>query len=153
VAYAIYQATLDLSTIVGSTTTSRNVSATIIAGPNSYSLTYVNPPQQGTTVSAIWNTNLSNYTAGAQVNQLAAMAIQNYVNSIIVGQPLNLNAMSVAFASAVSSVLPTANLSALTFIVQINGVVVTPSAGTEIIPGDPESYFYCSATGATVTQG
>jgi hypothetical protein len=153
VAYAIYKGTLDLSTIVGSNTTARNVSVSIIDSPNTYTLTYVNPPQQVTTVQAVWNTNLPNFTAGAQVNQLAAPAVQAYINSIVVGQPINLNAMSAAFSQAISSVLPVGNLSALNFTVNVNGSVVTPEAGTEIIPGDPESYFEASNTAVTVTQG
>lgn len=153
VAYAIYKGTLDLSTIVGSTTTARNVSVSIIDSPNTYTLTYVNPPQQVTTVQTVWNTDLPNFTAGAQVNQLGAPAIQDYINSIIVGKPINLNAMSAAFAQAISSVLPVGNLSAFTFTVFVNGSVVAPEAGTELIPGDPESYFEASNTAVTVTQG
>ncbi|MFM0503975.1 hypothetical protein [Paraburkholderia caffeinilytica] len=153
VAGAIYAGTLDLSTIVGSNTTSRNVTVTITASPNQYNITYVNPPQQVVSITAVWNTNLPNFTAGAQVNQLGAPAIQNYINSIIVGQPMNLNAMSAAFQAAIASVLPVANLSALTFTVTINGSVVTPEAGTELILGDPESYFQASNTAVTVTQG
>lgn len=153
IAGAIYLGTLDLSTIVGSSTAARNVTATITASPNQYNVTYVNPPQQATGVAVVWNTNLPNFTAGAQVNQLGAPAVQNYVNSIIVGQPMNLNAMSAAFQSAIASVLPVANLSAFTVVVTINGSVVAPTAGTEIIPGDPESYFFCATNGATVTQG
>ncbi|SDH09092.1 hypothetical protein SAMN05216466_10765 [Paraburkholderia phenazinium] len=153
VAGAIYLGVLDLSTIVGSNTTARNVTATITSSPNQYNVTYVNPPQQVVTVSVIWNTNLSNFTAGAQVNQLGAPAIQSYVNSIVVGQPMNLNAMSAAFQAAIASVLPVANLSAFTVTVTINGSVVTPEAGTGIILGDPESYFQASNTAVTVTQG
>ncbi len=153
VAYAIYQGALDLSTILGSNTSARNVTATIIEGPNTYTLTYVNPPQQVTTVSAVWNTNLPNFTAGAQVNQLGAPAIQSYINSIIVGQPINLQAMTADFQSAISSVLSVDNLSALTFTVKINGTTTNPTAGTYLIPGDSESYFYASASGVTVTQG
>jgi hypothetical protein len=153
VAGAIYLGTLDLSTIVGSNTTSRNVTSTITASPNQYNVTYVNPPQQVITVAAVWNTNLPNFTAGAQVNQLGVPAIQSYVNSIIVGQPMNLNAMSAAFQTAIASVLQVANLSALTFTVTINGSVVTPVAGTELILGDPESYMQAENGAVTVTQG
>lgn len=153
VAYAIYQGTLDLSTIVGSQTTARNVTASIIEGPNTYSVVYVNPPQQVVTVSAVWNTNLPNFTAGAQVNQLAAPALVSYINSIIVGEPMNLLEMTNAFQVAVESVLSPSNLSALTFTVTINGTVVSPEAGTSLIASDSESYFEVSASGVTVTQG
>jgi hypothetical protein len=153
VAGAIYAGVLDLSTIVGSTHITRNVTVTITDPPNQYNITYVNPPQQVVTVTAVWNTDLTNFTAGSQVNQLGAPAIQNYVNSIVAGKSMNLNAMSAAFESAIANVLPVDNLSALTYTVTINGVPVTPEAGTEIILSDPESYFFASASGVTVTQG
>lgn len=151
VAYAIYQGTLDLSSILGSQTSARNISVTLIEGPNTYTLTYVNPPQQTVTVDAVWNTDLPNFTAGSQVNQLGVPAIQAYINSIIVGQPINLQAMTADFQTAIASVLSVDNLSALTFTVKINGTVVSPSAGTTLIYGDSESYF--EATSVTVTQG
>jgi len=153
VAFAIYQGTLDLSTIVGSNTSSRNVNVTITDGPNQYTLTYVNPPQQVVGVQAVWNTDLPSFTSGGQVNQDGATAIMNYINGIIVGQPLNLMGLQNAFQSAVSSILPVENLSALTFTITVNGSVVTPEAGTSLILSDPESYFQISATGITVTQG
>jgi hypothetical protein len=106
-----------------------------------------------TTVQVVWNTNLPNFTSGAQVNALAAPAIQSYINSIIVGQPINLNAMEAAFIASIASVLSVDNLSALTFTVFVNGVETNPEAGTELIPGDPESYFQCAANGAVVSQG
>lgn len=153
VAFAIYQGTLDLSTIVGSSTSARNITSTITDPPNQYNVVSVNPPLQVVTVAAVWNTNLPNFTAVAQVNQLGAPAIQNYINGIIVGQPINLNAMSSAFETAIASVLTVDNLSALNFTVTINGSLVTPVAGTEIILSDPESYFSATASAVTVNQG
>lgn len=153
VANAIYQGVVDLSTLQGSSTSARNVSATIIDGPDSYTITYVNPPEQVVTVAAIWNTTLPNFTAGSQVNQLAAPALQAYINSIPVGQPINLLEMTNTFQTSVASVLSPINLTTLTFTVTINGVQTSPTAGTSIIPSDPESYFYASASGVTVTQG
>jgi hypothetical protein len=153
VAYAIYQGVLDISTIVGSITASRNINVTITDSPNSYTITYVNPPQQTVTVVATWNTNLPNFTAGAQVNQLASIAIQNYINGIIVGQPLNIFAMEDAFQQAVSSVLPINNLTRMVFAVNVNGAPVTPSPGTGMIASDIESYFFAQPTGVSVTQG
>ena len=130
----------------------RNVTATLFQNPNSYNITYINPPQQVVTISALWNTILANFTAGASVNQLAAPAIQSYINSIYVGQPINLLELNAVFQKAVTSVIDAPNITTLQWTVTINGVVVSPSAGTSIIEGDPESYFYCSPTGVTVTQ-
>jgi hypothetical protein len=130
----------------------RNVSVSLFQNPDTYSITFVNPPQQTVTVAATWNTTLPSFTAGTSVNQLAAPAIQSYINSIYVGQPINLLEMTAVFQNAVASVIAAPNITTLTFSVTINGVTATPTAGTSIIPGDPESYFYCSATGVTVTQ-
>lgn len=50
----------------------RNVTASLFFNPDTYNIVYVNPPQQTVTVSIVWNTTLSGFTAGASVNQLAA---------------------------------------------------------------------------------
>lgn len=131
----------------------RNVSVSIFQNPNTYAIPFVNPPQQVVTISATWNTNLPSFTAGASVNQLAAPELQAYVNSIYVGQPINLLEMTAVFQEAVAAVLPSNNITRLIFVVTINGIAATPPAGSSAIASDPESYFFCSATGVTVAQG
>ena len=131
----------------------RNVSVSLFQNPNTYNILYVNPPQQVVAVAATWNTTLPSFTAGASVNQLAIPAMAAYINSIYVGQPINLLELTAVFQNAVASVLPTVNLTTLTFAVTINGVTATPGAGTSAISSDPESYFNCSPTGATSVQG
>lgn len=153
VADAIYKGTLDLSTIVGSSTTARNVTTTITDAPNSYNITFVNPPQQTVLISATWNTTLSNFSSSTEVAQLAAPALVDYINGIYVGQPINELEMNAVFQNAVSSVLAPSDLTSLVFSVTINGTVTPPNAGTWIIPGDAESYFSAAADSVTVTQG
>lgn len=153
VAAAIYASALNLNSIVGSTTIARNITVTITDPPNTYSVTFVNPPQQTVTASVTWNTTQANFTAVAQVNQLAAPALVSYFNAIPVGQPINELEMTQVFQNAVSSVLPSEYLTTLTFSVSVNGTVTPPNSGTSIIPGDAESYWYCAATGVTVAQG
>ena len=131
----------------------RNVSVSIFQNPNTYTITRVNPPVQTVTMAVLWNTTLPNFTAGTSVNQLAAPALQSYINSIFVGQPLNLLEAAATFQNAVTSVIAAPNITTLTFTVTINGVTASPTAGTSIIPSDPESYFSASATAVTVTQG
>lgn len=131
----------------------RNVSVSLFQNPNTYTIEFVNPPQQVVTVSVLWNTTLPSFTAGTSVNQLAAPALQAYINSIFVGQPINLLEMTAVFQNAVASVIAAPNITTLQFTVTINGVTATPGAGTSIIASDPESYFSCSATGVTVAQG
>jgi hypothetical protein len=153
VAGAIYRGTLDLSSIKGSSNPARNVTDSIIDPPDTYEVTYVNPPEQVVTVAATWNTTLPNFTAGLQVNALAAPAIQNYINSIVVGQPINLLSMTAAFQKAVASVLEAQYLTTLDFEVTIDSVVTPPEAGTSIILSDSESYFSCASNAVTVVQG
>lgn len=152
VANAIYTGTLELTSIVGSVNTARNINVTLTDYPNVYNIVYVNPPMQTVTISAIWNTTQPNFTAGQQVNNLAAPALANYINGIVVGQPINVLALNDAFLNAVSSVILPIYVTTLTFAITINGILTAPSAGTNIIPSDAESYFYCSPTGVTVAQ-
>ena len=131
----------------------RNVSVSLFQNPNTYNIPYVNPPAQNVTVSVTWNTTLPNFTAGGSVAQLAAPQLQAYLNSIYAGQPINLDVMISTFQQAVSSVIDAQNITTLQFVVAINGVTTSPSAGTNIIASDPESYFLCSSTGVTIAQG
>lgn len=131
----------------------RNVAVSIFQNPDTYNITFVNPPEQIVTVDVVWNTTLPSFTAGTSVNQLAAPAIQSYINSIFVGQPINLLEMTAVFQDAVASVIDAPNITTLEFTVTINGTTASPTAGTSIIPSEPESYFSCSATGVTVNQG
>lgn len=131
----------------------RNVNVSVFQNPNTYNIPFVNPPQQVVTLAVTWNTTLPNFTAGSSVNQLAAPPLQSYINSIYSGQPINLNEMTVTFLDAVSSVIDGPNVTTLEFAVTINGTPASPAAGTDIITSDPESYFFCSATGVTVSQG
>jgi hypothetical protein len=131
----------------------RNVTVSLFQNPNTYTITFVNPPTQTVTVAVTWNTTLPSFTAGTSVNQLAAPALQSYINSIYVGQPINELEMTAVFQNAVASVIAPQNITTLQFVVQINGVTATPTAGTSIIPSDPESSFNATATAITVTQG
>ena len=49
--------------------------------------------------------------------------------------------------------LPPAQLTTIDIAVSINGVGVAPEAGTGIIQGDLEGYFYTTAPQITITQG
>jgi hypothetical protein len=151
---AIFQSGINIGLLTGSQiSSSRNVSATIYDPPNSYNIIFINPPQQVVGVTATWNTTLINYTAQTAVNQYMSEAGASYINSITVGQPINLLVMQEQIQAAISSVLLPVNLTTLTFAVTINSVPVSPTAGTSIIPSDIESYFYCSPTGFVSVQG
>ena len=152
VAGAIYQGVSQIGLLTGSATTIRNLVVSIYDAPDTYNVTYVNPPQQTVTVAVVWNTTLANFTAAAAVNQYIVGAVQAYINGITVGQPINLLLMTQQIQGAIAPVLDPINLTTLTYTVTINSLPVVPTAGTSIISSDPESYFYISPTGATSTQ-
>lgn len=130
----------------------RNVSVNINDYPNTYNVIYVTPPQQVVTVTASWNTTSTNFVNPSAVSSYAQPAMIAYINSITVGQPLNLLELQQVFQNSISSILPSQYLSVLTFAVSINGVPTSPTAGTSVIPGDPESYFFTSAANVSVVQ-
>ena len=131
----------------------RNVTVNINDYPDVYQVTYVNPPQQAVAMTVTWNTISTNFVSPVVIAQLAIPALVNYVNSVIVGQPINVFDMNKIFQEAVAGVLPTQLLTRLVFEVSINGVGVSPTSGTGIIAGDPESYFLTNSGAITVVQG
>ncbi len=153
VAGAIYAGVSNVGLLVGSATTPRNITVSIYDAPDTYSVVFVNPPQQDVTVAVTWNTTLINFTSSLVVDQLIIAAVQSYINGIQVGQPINLLVMTEAIQVAIAPVLAPVNLTTLIFAVTIDSVPATPTAGTSIIPSDPEGFFFASATSITSAQG
>ena len=135
------------------TPNSRNQTVQINDFPDTYTIPFVIPPQQTVTVTATWNTDSPNYVSPTAISQLAGPALLNYINGIYVGQPINELSMQNVFQTAVASVLPVELLSKLVFSVTINGIVTSPAAGTQLVYGDAESYFFAVAAGIVVQQG
>ena len=131
----------------------RNITVSIDDFPDTYQITYVNPPLQNVGMAVTWNTISTNFVAPAAVAQLAAPALATYINSIYVGQPINVLELQSVFQLAVAAVVPTPLLSRLVFSVTINGNVVAPDIGTGLIYGDPQSYFETTSSLITVVQG
>lgn len=155
VGYAIYIALgLSVSLLVGSSTTARNVNVSIIDGSDTVNIEYIAPPLQNVSISLTWNTSATNIVvSAASVSQLAAPALAAYVNSVQVGQSMNLFALQESFVSSISSILPANLVNRMVFSVYINGTLTAPTTGTGAITGDPESYFFTTAPAITITQG
>jgi hypothetical protein len=135
------------------TPNARNQVITINDYPNTYSIPFVVPPVQAVEISLTWNTNSTNSVSATSMATLGAAALVEYINSIPVGAPMNLFELQNAYQLATATVLPTAFLTRMVFVVTINGVVTTPTAGTGVISGDPESYFLTNTTLITIAQG
>lgn len=150
VAYAIFTALFDVSTLVGSQIDSgRNQVVSINDFPDTYVITYVVPPQQIVTMTIDWHSTSPNYVNPATLAAAVQLAIVAYVNSIGVGQPMNLLQLQDAFLSALPSSIPEASISQLTFSVSINS---TPTSFVNnLLSGDAESYFEATNAGIVVT--
>jgi len=132
----------------------RNTSASIYDYPDTYTIPYVLPPQQTVTMVITWNTTATGIVVSPTAVAAAVQpAIALYVNSLPVGQPINVFELQTTFQAAVSGLIPGPLLTRMVFAVSVNGVGVAPTSGTGIIPGDPESYFYTVASSITVNQG
>ena len=131
----------------------RNVTVDLYDYPDTYSIVFVNPPEQTVAIAITWNTLSPFLVSGTAMTQAVQPAIATYVNSIAVGQPMNLFELQATFQEATANLVPTALLTRMVFVVSINGVTVSPESGTGIINGDPESYFFIQQSAVTVTQG
>lgn len=137
------------------TPNARNISVNLYSYPDTYEVLFVEPPGQPVTVQLTWNTISPNFVSASSVQQLGAPAIAAYINSVAVGQPINLFSLEAAFVASVLSLFNNnaALISKMSWTVSINGVDTPPDAGTFLIYGDPESYFTCAVTDVTCTQG
>lgn len=153
VANAIFASVGDISLLVGSSTTARNITVNLYDYPNTYSVIFVNPPAQVVTIGLTWNTTSTNYIAPASIVQLGNPAIAAYVNSLPVGQPINQFELQTVFQAAVANVVPPQLLSRMVWTYTINSTPVSPTSGTGLIPSDPESYFTIATSAITITQG
>lgn len=130
----------------------RNISVSLYDYPNTYVIPFVNPPIQTVTMAVTWNTTSNNFISNDGISQLAGPAIVSYIETLAVGQPINLNVLGTIFQTAIASILQPQLLSVLNWSVSINGVSTNPSAGTETIFGDPESGWTATTAGIVITQ-
>lgn len=136
------------------TPNARNISVNLASYPDTYTIPYVNPPAQTVVLQLSWNSISPNFVSDTAVAQLGTTALVPYINSIPTGAPINLLVLNSLFIAAVLSLFNNnaALISTLTWTVSINGVDTSPEAGTDLVYGDPESYFTIVSTGVTITQ-
>lgn len=133
----------------------RNVSAAIDDYPDVYQVIFVNPPALTVAMTVTWNTISTSFVSPASISQLASTAIADYVNAVVVGQPLNVLEIQQVFLDAVANILPANLVSELDVTVSINGSGVEPVGS--LVYGEPnssvqESYFTTNSGLITVTQ-
>ena len=131
----------------------RNITVSINDYPDTYNITFVNPPVQTVSMVVTWNTISTNLVSNEIISSLSQPALAAYINGIYVGQPINVFELQNIFQTSIQNVIPANLISRMVFIVAINGIDVPPESGTGLIYGDPESYFSTSSANIVVNQG
>lgn len=131
-----------------------NEYVTITDYPDTYLIPFVIPPQELVGIVAVWITDSPNFVSDSGMAQLAAPALVDYINSLPAGTtPINLNMLTKVFIDAVATILVGEAIIDLTFAISVNGVGVLPAPGTQVVFGDPYSYFYTQLSNVVVVKG
>jgi len=128
----------------------RNNVVTINDWPDDYLIPFVIPLQQLVTIKFEWATESVNYLMDATIASLVSQPVINYVNGIFAGKPMNINNVKDVFLQAINGTLDMSLISTLNVIVTVNGIITGVDAGTNIISGDPYSYWYIASNGVIV---
>lgn len=154
VAGAIFQSMFNILDLVGAATVGATETIAINDYPDTYQVKYVIPAQSTVGLVCTWNTvATANFVSPAIVTALAQPALVAYINSIAVGQPISLLQLQDTFINAVKDSIPEGAISALTFVVTIDSVIVDPPTGGVLISGDPEAFFFTASANVVVVQG
>lgn len=135
------------------TPNARNILASIIDYPDTYVITYIDPPEQDVAITLTWNTTATSFISPTAMQTAGQTALADYINNLAVGEPMNVFVMETVFQEAVADILPPQLLTRMVFAISINGVGVAPDIGTGIVEGDPESYFLTTVDNITIIQG
>jgi hypothetical protein len=131
-----------------------NAYITVADFPDSYLIPFVIPPQERVAIVCTWRTNSPNYVSPDAVAQKAVPEIVEYINSLPAGTtPINFNVLNKVFLDAVASILVGEYITDLEWNISINEVGRFPAAGTQVIFGDPYSYFYTENSKVFVVKG
>jgi hypothetical protein len=101
-------------------------------------------------VTVDWATNAPNIVSPNTVAQAIQPVVFQYINSIVVGKPINTLQLNNIIQTAVANIIPIQYLSNLVYTFSINGEQVPT---TDLIYGDPEGYFITTLSQINVTQG
>lgn len=157
VAYAIFKAVPDISVLTndvsnpsGAPVEKKTVQISVY--PDTYTLPYVVPSSQNTTVLITWNTASTTYIDPDGIAKAVQQPIADYVNAIAVGQPVNLFEIQDIFMQSVVSLVPASMISMIQVQIGINGAIKPPDANSSLVYGDTYSYFSTSSSQVQVKQ-
>jgi len=130
----------------------RNVSLQIMDWPDTYTINYVQPLQQLVQITFRWATQSLDYLSNALILSLIQEDVTAYVNGIYAGQPLNINKLKDIFLQSMNPTVDMTLFTTLNVSVVVNGALVNPDLNTNIISGDPYSYWYIPSNGVIVAE-
>jgi hypothetical protein len=131
-----------------------NLNISIADFPDSYIIPFVIPPQERVFIQVIWRTDAPNFVSPDAIATAAVPEIMDYINSLPAGTtPINLNVLNKVFLDAVSTILVGEYIIDLEWSITINGIPFSPVGGTQVIWGDPFSYFYTENGQVQILRG
>jgi hypothetical protein len=119
--------------------------------PDNYQVTFVTPPLQQLGMIVNWRTSQPNFTSDVAIAQLAIPALISYVNGLPVGYTVNALELQYIFITAITPILASQYVSAVTFSFTLNGRVAIPIGN--VLVGDPQGYFNTDSASIKVIQG
>lgn len=127
---------------------------TISDYPDKFVIPYVIPAQELVNIVLTWTTDSINYVSVTAMAQAAVPVIVDYINSLPCGTtPINLNVLTSLFLDAVKDILQGELIIDVDYDVSIDDVGVSVVPGTQVIYGDPNSYFYTENSRVQVIEG
>jgi hypothetical protein len=131
-----------------------NTYITVSDFPDTYLIPFVIPPQERVAIIVVWRTDSPNYVSPDAIAQAAVPEIVDYINSLPAGTtPINLNVLNKVFLDSISTILVGEYVVDIEWTISINEVGKIPAAGTQVIYGDPYSYFYTENGKVQVLKG
>ncbi|WP_336284227.1 baseplate J/gp47 family protein [Citrobacter arsenatis] len=157
VAAAIYQAIPDISVLTVDVATEgetppNSVTVTIQDYPDQYDIPYIIPSSQAVTVILTWNTTSLNAVNPDSVAAIAKPLIIEYINSLSVGEPVNIYQIQTVFLGVMALIINPTQVSMIDIQIGINGVIVPPDEGTDLVYGDRYGYFTTDSSHVTVQK-
>ena len=129
----------NINDLIGAQTYGTTEIVTILDYPDSYNITYVAPRNVTANVFVYWTTIVgTNFVSNTVVAAAVQPAIQEYINSLYVGQPISLAELQAIFFASTVNILSPATLATLGFTV-FAPTELTPTG--LLYPVDPESYY------------
>ena len=156
VAHAIYRVVPDISTLTNDVVNPsggevEKKTIPIIIYPDTYQIPFVVPSSQNVVVLITWNTVSTSYISPEDIANAAQQNVADYINSIAIGQAINILQIQEVFLTSVADLLSPSQVSMISVQVGINGEIVVPEPDSSLIYGDTYGYFSTSVAQIQIT--